>query len=72
MRRLVQSRNALDLTRPRPEEYDGGELLAASAWLAVSPPVPLESDQPAVIEKQVSDLMSPEDFVAALEDITGP
>ncbi|MFF7534716.1 hypothetical protein ACIP6Q_27815 [Streptomyces bobili] len=69
LRRLVQCRRALDATRPRLDEYDGGILLAASAWLAVFPAAALTSDTAPGTEKQVSDLLAGEGFVAAFEDV---
>ncbi|MFD8324387.1 hypothetical protein [Streptomyces lydicus] len=69
LRRLVQCRQALDDTRPRPDEYDGGALLAASAWLAVFPAATLASDTAPGTEKQVSDLLAAAGFVAAFEDV---
>ncbi|BDM70868.1 hypothetical protein HEK616_43550 [Streptomyces nigrescens] len=69
LRRLVQCRRALDDTRPRPDEYDGGALLAASAWLAVFPAAALSSDTAPVTGQQVSDLLAAEGFVAAFEDV---
>lgn len=69
LRRLVQCRRALDDTRPRPDEYDGGALLAASAWLAVFPAGALASDTAPGTAQQVSDLLATEGFVTAFEDV---
>ncbi|MEU0740843.1 hypothetical protein [Streptomyces sp. NPDC006134] len=67
LRRLVGSRQALDRASARPDTYDGGELLAASAWLAVFPASPRQPDPAAPTEDQVSDLLAAEGFVAAFE-----
>ncbi|MER6306668.1 hypothetical protein [Streptomyces sp. NPDC001657] len=69
LRRLVQCRRALDDTRPRPDEYDGGALLATSAWLAVFPAAALAPNTAPATGKQVSDLLAAEGFVAAFEDV---
>ncbi|MDH6114584.1 hypothetical protein P3T36_000983 [Kitasatospora sp. MAP12-15] len=58
LRRLAQSRQALDDTRPHAEEYDGGALLAASAWLAVFPAAALASPTAPGNAQQVSDLLA--------------
>ncbi|MEU8695031.1 hypothetical protein [Streptomyces sp. NPDC048665] len=70
LRQLVQSRQALDDTRPRPEEYDGGTLLAASAWLAVFPEAALPAADPVGAAKQTTDLLAADGFVAAFEGIS--
>lgn len=69
LRRLVQCRSALDDMHPRAEEYDGGALLATSAWLAVFPAAALASEAAPGTEQQVSDLLAAEGFVAAFEDV---
>ncbi|MEJ8672856.1 hypothetical protein WKI71_44380 [Streptomyces sp. MS1.AVA.1] len=70
LRRLVSSRHALEQVSARPDAYDGGELLAASAWLAVFPALPQTPDPASVTEKEVSDVLAAEGFVAAFEDLT--
>jgi len=68
LRRLVRCRRALDDSCPRPDEYDGGALLAASAWLAVFPAAALPSPNAPGTERQVSDLLAAEGFVTAFVD----
>ncbi|WP_406161959.1 hypothetical protein OG806_40005 [Streptomyces sp. NBC_00882] len=70
LRRLVLCRRALDAAHPRPDEYDGGALLAASAWLAVFPTAALPSDTAPGTAQQVSALLAAEGFVAAFEEVT--
>ncbi|MFJ7073480.1 hypothetical protein [Streptomyces sp. NPDC098781] len=70
LRRLVSSRHAVEQVSARPDAYDGGELLAASAWLAVFPAPPRTPDPASVTEEQVSDVLAAEGFVAAFEDLT--
>ncbi|MEW1913751.1 hypothetical protein AB0442_35890 [Kitasatospora sp. NPDC085895] len=67
LRRLVQSRQALDDSRPRPDGYDGGALLAAGAWLAVFPASALPDPDPADMRQRVSDLLAADGFVTAFE-----
>ncbi|MFD0277847.1 hypothetical protein ACFVHB_28610 [Kitasatospora sp. NPDC127111] len=69
LRRLARSRQALDDSRPRLDEYDGGALLAAGAWLAVFPTSALDvPDAPGTAE-QVSDLLAAEGYVTAFESM---
>ncbi|MFI9328820.1 hypothetical protein ACIGZJ_14880 [Kitasatospora sp. NPDC052868] len=68
LRRLVRCRRALDDSCPRPDEYDGGDLLAASAWLAVFPAAALVSPSAPGTARQVSDLLAAEGFTTAFED----
>ena len=37
LRQLAQSHRAVDAVWPRPSEYEGGDLLASSAWIGVFP-----------------------------------
>ncbi|WP_037684181.1 hypothetical protein [Streptomyces griseus] len=67
MRRLVQSRQALDETRPCPDVYDGGVLLAAGAWLAVFPASALPDLDPTGMRQRVNDLLATDGFVTAFE-----
>ncbi|MGW6915298.1 hypothetical protein ACWGB8_15990 [Kitasatospora sp. NPDC054939] len=68
LRRLVQCRRAHDDSRPRPDEYEGGALLAAGAWLAVFPAETLAFPDAPGTARQVSDLLATEGFVTAFED----
>ncbi|PJN25531.1 hypothetical protein CG736_14110 [Kitasatospora sp. CB02891] len=71
LRRLVQSRQALDESRPHPDAYDGGAVLAAGAWLAVFPrAATFPNPEPAGLEQQVTDLLATDGFVAAFETTT--
>ncbi|MFD8756882.1 hypothetical protein ACFV0O_38785 [Kitasatospora sp. NPDC059577] len=70
LRRLARCRRALDDLRPRPDEYDGGELLAASAWLAVFPATALTSPAVPWTAEQVSRLLAAEGSVAAFVETT--
>lgn len=69
LRRLVRSRRALNTMRPHPGEYEGGAILASSAWLAVFPSPPDETRLPSVDTEQVSGLLASEGFVAAFENL---
>ncbi|MFJ5776219.1 hypothetical protein [Streptomyces sp. NPDC093094] len=72
LRRLVGARHALEQASVRPDAYDGGELLAASAWLAVFPAAPGTSDPASATEEQMSGVLAAEGFVAAFEDLAIP
>jgi hypothetical protein len=67
LRRLVRSRRALNAMRPHPGEYDGGAILASSAWLAVFPRYENGTQLPSATTDQVSALLESEGFVAAFE-----
>ncbi|MFF1867668.1 hypothetical protein [Streptomyces sp. CB03911] len=67
LRRLHRARRALDAASPQPDTYDGGALLASSAWLAVFPAALPAQDTPQATDQQVSDLLAAQGFVAAFE-----
>ncbi|MGA5823981.1 hypothetical protein ACPC54_39815 [Kitasatospora sp. NPDC094028] len=69
LRRLARSRQALDDSSPRPDEYDGGALLAASAWLAVFPAAALGLPGAPGTQQQVTDLLHAAGFGAAFETV---
>ncbi|GKQ37923.1 hypothetical protein [Streptomyces sp. A012304] len=68
LRRLAQCRGAQDDSRPRPDAYDGGALLATSAWLAVFPAAALTVPDPPGSAREVSDLLAAEGCVTAFVD----
>ncbi|MGW6851213.1 hypothetical protein ACWGCK_20970 [Streptomyces virginiae] len=67
LRRLNRARQAVNAASPRPEAYDGGSILASSAWLAVFPAVTADQDTSSTTEQLVGDLLAPQGFVAAFE-----
>lgn len=63
LRRMVQGRQALNALRTRPDSYEGGDILSASAWLGV---FPTSLFSPAgITQDQVSALFAADSFVAA-------
>ncbi|MFD3565992.1 hypothetical protein [Streptomyces sp. NPDC058667] len=69
MRRLSRARRAVDAASPQPEAYDGGAILASSAWLAVFPAITPDNTS-TTTEHMVGDLLATQGFVAAFEAAT--
>ncbi|MGF1430796.1 hypothetical protein [Kitasatospora sp. LaBMicrA B282] len=69
LRRLARTRQALDDARPHPAEYDGGALLAASAWLAVFPAAAFTVPGAPGTTQQVSALLAAEGCATAFETV---
>jgi hypothetical protein len=68
LRQLMQSRNALDAVRPQPDEYEGGDLLASSAWIGVFPTSVFGPATP-ITQAQVTSLFAAEGWLAAFETL---
>jgi hypothetical protein len=69
LRRLIQSRHALDAIRPHAASYEGGDLLASSAWMGIFPTSVFDPSVTPVTQEQVSSLFAAEGFVAAFETV---
>jgi hypothetical protein len=67
MRRLARARHAVNSVLPRPDGYEGGDLLASSAWLAVFPDAAIGNDTPT--RDEISSLLAAEQVVAAFETV---
>jgi hypothetical protein len=67
LRSLRQSRQAVEAVSPHPDGYEGGDLLAASAWLAVFPSAAIGPDTPS--QGDITGLLGAEGFVAAFETV---
>ncbi|NUR32062.1 MAG: hypothetical protein HOV83_40500 [Catenulispora sp.] len=64
LRRMIQARRALDAIHPRPEGYEGGDVLSAGAWLAVFPAAAVT---PPNTQEKVAALFAAEGLAAAFE-----
>jgi hypothetical protein len=69
LRQIVQSRRALDAARPRPSEYEGGDVLGASAWIGVFPASAFNTAVSPVTQDQLSALFTAAGCVAAVENL---
>jgi hypothetical protein len=69
LRRIVQSRRALDAVRPHVDRYEGGDLLASSAWMGIFPDDVFGPAVTPITQAQVSSLFAAEGFVAAFEAV---
>ena len=67
LRQLKTGRHALDEIRPRPDGFDGGDLLSSSAWLGVFPSSVFGPPNP-ITQAEVSTVLAAENFVAAFEN----
>jgi hypothetical protein len=67
LRRLVQARRALNLIRPRLDEYDGGDVRATDAWMAIFPSGAVDPN--VISEQDVEAVFAAEGFVAAFEPV---
>jgi hypothetical protein len=67
LRQLGRSRRALDAVQPRRAEYEGGQLLSASAWLAVFPAGAVGVGTPT--RDEITALFGADQFVAAFETV---
>jgi hypothetical protein len=68
-RQLAQSRRAMDAIRPQPNEYEGGDLLASSAWIGVFPASIFKPADTPITQDQVSALFTAQGCVVAFEDL---
>jgi hypothetical protein len=69
LRQYLQSRRALNAVWPQPSEYEGGDLLAASAWICVFPAGVFNPAVTPVTQAEVSALFAAEGAVAAVENL---
>ncbi|HVQ93860.1 MAG TPA: hypothetical protein VMU51_22670 [Mycobacteriales bacterium] len=67
LRQLGRTRRAVDAAMPRVDEYEGGDLLSASAWLAVFPAGAVGAGTPSPAE--ITALLGADRFVAAFETV---
>jgi hypothetical protein len=67
LRQLTRARRAVDAVSPHPDEYEGGDLLAASAWLAIFPASTGGAGTPT--QAQITALLGADRFVAAFETV---
>jgi hypothetical protein len=67
LRLLRQSRRAVEALSPHPDGYEGGDLLAARAWLAVFPADAIGPGTPS--QGDITGLLGAEGFVAAFETV---
>ena len=67
LRQLSRTRRAIDAVLPRPDGYEGGDLLSASAWLAVFPAAAVGAGTPST--DQIAALLGADRFVAAFETV---
>jgi hypothetical protein len=68
LRQITQSRRALDAVWPRPSDYEGGDLLASSAWIGVFPANLFDPAVTPITQDEVSALFTAEGCVAAFEN----
>jgi hypothetical protein len=68
LRQLTQSRRATDAVWPQPDEYEGGDLLSASAWIGVFPASVFGPAAP-ITQDQVTALFAAKGWVAAFETV---
>ncbi len=69
LRQVAQSQRAVDAVWPQPGEYEGGDLLAASAWIGVFPTSIFDPNTTPITQGQVSALFTAQGWVAAFEDL---
>ena len=67
LRQVIQARRALNAIRPRPEAYEGGDLLSSSAWMVVFPSSLFTGHPPT--EANVTNLFAATQLVAAFENV---
>jgi hypothetical protein len=69
LRQVAQSQRAVDAVWPQPSEYEGGDLLAASAWMGVFPTSIFDPQTTPITQDQVSALFAAQGWVAGFEDL---
>jgi hypothetical protein len=69
LRQFMQSRRALDAVWPQPSEYEGGDVLGASAWIGVFPASAFNPAVTPVTQAEVSALFAAEGWTAAFENL---
>jgi hypothetical protein len=68
-RQLAQARRAMDAVWPRPSDYEGGDLMASSAWIGVFPDSVFDPQVTPITQAEVSALSAAQGWVAAFEDL---
>jgi hypothetical protein len=68
LRQMAQSSRAVDAVWPRPSEYEGGDLLASSAWIGVFPTSVFDPKTTPITQDEVSSLFAAQGWVAAFEN----
>jgi hypothetical protein len=69
LRQMAQARRAVDAVWPQPSEYEGGDLLASSAWIGVFPSSVFAPGLTPITQAEVSALSAAQGWVAAFEDL---
>jgi hypothetical protein len=69
LRQVAQSRRAMDAVWPRTSEYEGGDLLASSAWIGVFPTSIFDPAKTTITQAEVSALFTAAGWVAAFENL---
>lgn len=69
LRQVAQSQRAVDAVWPQPGEYEGGDLLASSAWIGVFPTSIFDPKTTPITQDQVSALFTAQGWVAGFEDL---
>jgi hypothetical protein len=69
LRQMAQCSRAVDAISPQPSEYEGGDLLAASAWMGVFPVSLFAPAATPITQADVSALFAAQGWVAAFEDL---
>jgi hypothetical protein len=69
LRQLAQTRRAVDTVWPRPSEYEGGDLIASSAWMGVFPASVFNPPVTPITQAEVTALSAAQGWVAAFEDL---
>jgi hypothetical protein len=65
LRQVPQSRRAMDAVWPQPSENEGGDLLAAGAWIGVFPTSVFDPATTSITQADVSALSAAQGWVAA-------
>jgi len=69
LRQFTQGRRALNAVWPQPSEYEGGDLLGASAWIGVFPASVFNPAVTQITQAEVSALFAAEGWIAAFENL---
>lgn len=69
LRQVAQSRRAVDAVWPQPSEYEGGDLLASSAWIGVFPDSVFDPKTTPITQDEVAALFAAQGWVAAFENL---
>lgn len=69
LRQVAQSRRAMNAVWPQPSEYEGGDLLASSAWIGVFPDSLFDPATTSITQADVTALAAAAGWVAAFEHL---